>query len=68
MALTYSQIVSTTLKNYTKLFDNIFKKYPLTEKLLAAGKVDDQDGGEKIFIPIEYAANDTRMDSKERNN
>jgi len=59
MALTYSQIVSTTLKNYTKLFDNIFKKYPLTEKLLAAGKVDDQDGGEKIFIPIEYAANDT---------
>ncbi len=60
MALTYSQIVSTTLKHYEKkLFDNIFKAYPLTEKLLSAGQVDTQDGGEKIFIPIEHDENGT---------
>ena len=60
MALTYSQITASTLKHYEKkLYDNIFKKYPLTEKLLSSGQEQEFLSGEKIFIPLEYAENDT---------
>src|SRR3990172_4455400 len=60
MALTYSDITATTLKYYEKtLYDNIFKKYPFLEKLLAKGQVKLFESGEKIFIPIEYATNST---------
>ena len=60
MALTYSDITSTTLKHYEKkMYDNIFRKYPLTEKLLSSGQVQEFDSGEKIFIPLEHAVNDT---------
>lgn len=60
MALTYSDITSTTLKHYEKkMYDNIFKKYPLTEKLMSSGQIEEFDSGEKIFIPLEYGENDT---------
>lgn len=58
MALTYSNITATTLKYYEKkLYDNIFKAYPLLERLLFKGQVKEFDSGEKIFIPIEYGEN-----------
>ena len=60
MALTYSDITATTLKFFEKkLYDNIFRKYPITEKLLSAGQVKEFESGEKIFIPIEYGTNST---------
>jgi len=60
MSLTYSDITATTLKHYEKkLYDNIFRKYPLLEKLLSSGQVKEFESGEKIFIPIEYGTNDT---------
>jgi len=60
MALTYSDITATTLKHCEKiLYDNIFKAYPLTEKLLSKGQVKSFESGEKIFIPLEYATNST---------
>jgi len=60
MSLTYSDITATTLKHYEKkLYDNIFKAYPVLEKLLSSGQVKEFDSGEKIFIPIEYGTNDT---------
>jgi len=58
MALTYTDITATTLKYYEKkLYDNIFKAYPLLEKLISKGQIREFESGEKIFIPIEYAAN-----------
>ena len=58
MPLTYSDITATTLKYYEKkLFDNIFKNYPLLEKLLNKGQVKEFESGEKIFIPLEYGVN-----------
>jgi hypothetical protein len=60
MALTYTDITASTLKFYEKnLYDNIFTAKPLTEKLLSSGQVKTFEGGEKIFIPIEYAQNGT---------
>ena len=58
MALTYTNITATTLKFYEKkLFDIIFKAYPLLEKLLYKGQVREFESGEKIFIPLEYGEN-----------
>ena len=60
MALTYKDLVATTLKKVEKtLFDNIFKAYPLVEKLISKGQVKEFDGGEKVFVPIEYGTNST---------
>jgi len=60
MGLTYSDITATTLKFYEKrLYDNIFKAYPLTEKLLSKGQIKSFTSGEKIFIPLEYGTNAT---------
>ena len=60
MALTYSDITATTLKHYEKkMYDNIFRKYPTTEKLLYKGQVEEFESGEKIFIPLEHGTNDT---------
>jgi hypothetical protein len=59
MALTYSDITATTLKHYEKkLTDNIFKAYPLVERLVYKNQVKFQSG-EKIFIPLEYGTNST---------
>jgi len=58
MTLTYTNLTATTLKHYEKqLVDNIFKAYPLLEKLLSKGQVKEFEGGEKIFIPLEYGTN-----------
>jgi hypothetical protein len=58
MALTYSDITSTTLKYMEKkLIDNIFAAYPVVEKLIYKGKIKEFTAGEKIFIPIEMAEN-----------
>lgn len=58
MALTYTNITASTLKHYEpKLFDNIFKAYPLTEKLLSSGQIKEFEGGEKVFVDIEYGEN-----------
>ncbi len=58
MSLTYTNITASTLKHYEKkLFDNIFKSYPLLEKMISKGQIKEFDGGEKIFIPIEYGEN-----------
>jgi len=60
MALTYSDVTATTLKHCEKLlYDNIFKAYPMLERMLAKGQVKTFESGEKIFIPIEYGLNDT---------
>jgi hypothetical protein len=60
MALTYKDLVATTLKKVEKkLYDNIFKAYPLVEKLISKGQTKEFDGGEKVFIPLEYAVNTT---------
>lgn len=60
MGLTYSDITATTLKYYEKkLYDNIFKAYPLLERLLYKGQIKLFESGEKIFIPIEYGTNST---------
>lgn len=58
MALTYSNITASTLKHYEKkLYDIIFKAYPSLERLLFKGQVKEFDGGEKIFIDLEYGEN-----------
>jgi len=58
MGLTYTNLTASTLKHYEKkLYDNIFKAYPLTEKLLSSGQVKEFDGGEKVFIDVEYGEN-----------
>jgi len=60
MTPSYSDITATTLKFYEKkLYDNIFKAYPLLERLLYKGQIKLFESGEKIFIPIEYAENST---------
>lgn len=60
MALTYSDITSTTLKHYEKkMYDQIFGAYPLTDRLISKGQVEEFESGEKIFIPIEVDENDT---------
>ena len=63
MSLTYTNLTATTLKHYEKqLIDNIFRAYPLLERLLSKGQVKEFEGGEKIFIPLEYG---TQKDSQE---
>jgi len=58
MPLTYTNITASTLKHYEKkLYDNIFKAYPLLERLLYKGQTKEFDGGEKIFVDIEYGEN-----------
>jgi hypothetical protein len=58
MALTYSNITASTLKHYEKkLYDNVFRAYPLLERMLSKGQVKEFESGEKIFIPIEYGEN-----------
>jgi hypothetical protein len=48
MTLTYTNLTATTLKHYEKqLIDNIFRAYPLLERLLSKGQVKEFEGGEK---------------------
>lgn len=58
MGLTYNNILASTLKHYEKkLYDNIFQAYPLLERMLYKNQVKEFEGGEKIFVDIEYGEN-----------
>lgn len=53
-------ILSTTLKNYRKtLENNIFKNIPLFYWLTEKGHKKNEDGGERIVVPLLYGDNTT---------
>ena len=53
-------LLSTTLKKHrSKLVDNIFKSHALFYTLKNDGAVKEEDGGERIVVPVMYAANST---------
>jgi hypothetical protein len=52
----WNDIFSTSMRAAEKrLFDNIFKDNPVLEKLLAADRVETEDGGVQIQRTLEYA-------------
>jgi len=53
---TWDELLSSTMHNVRgKFTDNIFKKHPLLEHLLSAGRVRIEDGGISIVEPLLYA-------------
>jgi len=49
-------LLATTLKHYIPtLADNVFTSKPLLWVLKAAGRIENQEGGEKIVQPLVYA-------------
>lgn len=57
---TFTEIVSTTLRNHKKEFaDNVSNKNGLLLRLTKKGKVRTEDGGYEIVCPLEYAENST---------
>jgi hypothetical protein len=57
---TYDALLSTTLKNYSKVLrDNIFKDFPTLKWLRGKGRVQIEDGGTHIVEHLLYEANST---------
>jgi hypothetical protein len=57
MALTYSQISGITRDKFLpKLVDQIFNATPLLDRAKSKGWYKKIDGGQKILLPLEYAA------------
>jgi hypothetical protein len=60
MALTFDELLSTTLKNYVpKLTDNIFSARPLFYALTNGQTIRRVSGGTKIVVPVIYGTNST---------
>ena len=60
MALTFDELLSTTLKNYVpKLTDNIFRARPLFYALTNGQTIRRVSGGTKIVVPVIYGTNST---------
>jgi len=58
--INYDALLSTTLMNYRKtLYDNIFKDSAFLAALRMNGAVTNQDGGERIAMPLMYGTNTT---------
>lgn len=57
---TFTEIVTTTLRNHPKMiFDNVSKNNALLNRLMKNKNLDILDGGYEIVQPLEYAENGT---------
>lgn len=57
MALTYDQVTAITQKKFIpKMYDNIFDSNPLLQRAKKKGWYEKLDGGERIVVPLIYAA------------
>lgn len=62
MALNENTLTTTTLQYIRRrLVDNIFRGNPFLAWLLMNGRIDMQNGGKRIDIPLIYATNGTTM-------
>lgn len=60
MAVPFTEIVTTTLRNRKKqIADGIFAQFPFFEYLNSKGHMQSEDGGEQIYLPIMFAKNPT---------
>lgn len=57
---TYDSLISTTLKNYSRVLrDNVFNAFPFLKWLMAKGRVQYEDGGTHIVEHLLYGKNTT---------
>lgn len=57
---TFTEIVSTTFRLHRReITDNVSRNNALLNRLMKKGKIDLEDGGYEIAIPLDYAQNST---------